>query len=146
MPLLRLLRLCDSAVAAAAVVAASAASDVRAASGASVVSEVRVASEVLAASRGLAVLRKSVGDAPITEAVEEGARWLEEFHPRSVVELDYGGIVQLIADPILESDTTADEVHGILEALRSGDVEELAELFSDLRDYWGELAAREHSN
>ncbi len=34
------------------------------------------------ASRALSVLRKSVGDAPITEAVEEGARWLEEFHPR----------------------------------------------------------------
>lgn len=32
-------------------------------------------------SRALAVLRKSVGEAPITEAVEEAARWLEEFHP-----------------------------------------------------------------
>ena len=44
------------------------------------------------AHRALSVLRRSVGDVPISEAVEESARWLEEFHPRSVVELDYGGL------------------------------------------------------
>ena len=48
------------------------------------------------AHRALSVLRRSVGDVPITEAVEESARWLEEFHPRSVVELDYGGLAALL--------------------------------------------------
>ena len=76
----------------------------------------------------------------------ETRRWLDNFHPDSVVELDYGGLVQLFADPILEADNTADEVHDILDALRSGNVEELAELFSDLREFWGDLAARERSN
>lgn len=33
------------------------------------------------AHRAVSVLRKALGDAPITEAVEEGTRWLEEFHP-----------------------------------------------------------------
>jgi hypothetical protein len=88
----------------------------------------------------------TLGESGPGRILADTERWLASFHADSAVELDYGGIVQLIADPILESDTTADEVHGILEALRSGDVEELAELFSDLRDYWGELAAREHSN
>ncbi len=41
------------------------------------------------AHRAHSVLRKALGDAPITEAVEESTRWLEEFHPRSIVELDY---------------------------------------------------------
>ena len=40
------------------------------------------------AHRAHSVLRKALGDAPITEAVEESTRWLEEFHPRSLVELD----------------------------------------------------------
>src|SRR5262249_15180487 len=44
------------------------------------------------AHRALQVLRRSVGDVPISEAVEESTRWLEEFHPGSVVELDYGGL------------------------------------------------------
>ena len=54
----------------------------------------------------LSVLRKSLGDAPITEAVEEGTRWLEEFHPRSVVELDYGGLVDLLSGRRLWPRTT----------------------------------------
>ena len=41
---------------------------------------------------------------PITEAVEEATRWLEEFHPRSVVELDYGGLVELLPDDELAED------------------------------------------
>jgi hypothetical protein len=86
------------------------------------------------------------GDSGPGRLLADTERWLASFHADSAVELDYGGIVQLIADPVLESETTADEVHGILEALRSGDVGELAELFSDLRDYWGDLAARERAN
>ena len=50
------------------------------------------------AHRALSVLRRSVGDVPISEAVEESARWLEEFHPRSVVELDYGGLAAVLPD------------------------------------------------
>ena len=69
-----------------------------------------------------------------------------ELPSGSAVELDYGGLVQLIPDPLLESDTSAEEVHNILEALRSGNVEQLAELFNDLRGYWSDLAAREHCN
>jgi hypothetical protein len=88
----------------------------------------------------------TLGDSGPARILADTQRWLASFHPDSAVELDYGGIVQLIADPVLESDTTADEVHGILEALRSGDVEELAELFSGLRSYWGDLAARERAN
>jgi hypothetical protein len=86
------------------------------------------------------------GDSGPAEILSDTEEWLERFHPNSVVELDYGGLVQLIADPILESDTSADEVHGILEALRQGNVEHLAELFTELREYWGQLASREHAN
>ena len=76
------------------------------------------------AHRALSVLRKSVGDAPITEAVEESARWLEEFHPRSVVELDYGGLVELLSDDDLRRRTTRPAlVAAGLAALSTGDAE-----------------------
>ena len=88
----------------------------------------------------------TLGDSGPTRIIAETERWLANFDPASAVELDYGGLVQLIADPLLESDSSAEEVHKILEALRAGDVEQLAELFNDLREYWSELASREHFN
>ncbi|MEV7045725.1 hypothetical protein [Amycolatopsis sp. NPDC051061] len=92
------------------------------------------------------LLEQTFGDSGPGRVLYETRRWLDSFHADSVVELDYGGLVQLFADPILEADNTADEVHDILDALRSGNVEELAELFSDLREFWGDLASRERSN
>jgi hypothetical protein len=92
------------------------------------------------------LLEQTFGDSGPGRVLFETRRWLDNFHDESIVELDYGGLVQLFADPILEADTTADEVHDILDALRSGNVEELAELFSDLREFWGDLAARERAN
>jgi hypothetical protein len=92
------------------------------------------------------LLEQTFGDSGPGRVLFETRRWLDSFHDDSIVELDYGGLVQLFADPILEADTTAEEVHDILDALRSGNVEELAELFSDLREFWGDLAAREHAN
>ncbi len=87
-----------------------------------------------------------LGDQGPTKVLVDTDRWLAAFDAQSAVELDYGGLVQLIADPLLESDTSAEEVHSILDALESGDVEELTDLFTGLRDYWSELAARERFN
>ncbi|MEV6896090.1 hypothetical protein [Amycolatopsis sp. NPDC051372] len=92
------------------------------------------------------LIEAAFGDSGPGRVLSQTRQWLESFDPDSVVELDYGGLVQLFADAILESDTTAEEVHDILEALRTGNVEELAELFSELREFWGDLAARERSN
>lgn len=92
------------------------------------------------------LVESTLGDSGPSRILEETERWLTNFDPASAVELDYGGLVQLIADAELESDASAEEVHQILEALRSGDVEQLAQLFNGLREYWSELAAREHFN
>ena len=69
------------------------------------------------------MLRRSIGDAPITEAVEESARWLEEFHPRSVVELDYGGLVGLLSDEALATDDSPALVAAGLAGLSRGDAD-----------------------
>ncbi|MEV1288414.1 hypothetical protein [Micromonospora sp. NPDC049679] len=98
------------------------------------------------ASRGLAVLRKSVGDAPITQAVEEGARWLEEFHPRSVVELDYGGLVDLLPDDALGADDSPALVAAGLAGLSSGDADAATEAYEKLVARWRAVQLLERCN
>ncbi|MGI5212394.1 hypothetical protein [Plantactinospora sp. CA-290183] len=98
------------------------------------------------ASRGLSVLRKSVGDAPITEAVEEGARWLEEFHPRSVVELDYGGLVHLLPDDALAEDDSPALVAAGLAGLSQGDAETATEAYEKLVARWRAVQLLERCN
>ncbi|MFY1635170.1 hypothetical protein ACN27F_18165 [Solwaraspora sp. WMMB335] len=98
------------------------------------------------ASRGLSVLRKSVGDAPITEAVEESARWLEEFHPRSVVELDYGGLVRLLPDDSLTDDDSPGLVAAGLAALSRGDADDAGEAYEKLVARWRAVQLLERCN
>jgi hypothetical protein len=47
-------------------------------------------------ARALRVLKRALGAGPLVEAVETLGMWLEEFHPLSVVELDYGGLMGLL--------------------------------------------------
>ena len=98
------------------------------------------------ASRGLAVLRKTVGDAPITEAVEEGARWLEEFHPRSVVELDYGGRVDRLPGEALAEDDSPALVAAGLAGLSRGEAEVATEAYEKLVARWRAVQLLERCN
>ena len=98
------------------------------------------------AHRAVSVLRKSLGDAPITEAVEEGTRWLEEFHPRSVVELDYGGLVHLLPDDDLTQDDSPGLVAAGLSALSRGDADAASEAYEKLVDRWRSVQLSERSN
>jgi len=98
------------------------------------------------AHRALSVLRRSVGDVPISEAVEESARWLEEFHPRSVVELDYGGLASVISDDALCDDDSPALVGRGLTALSKGDAESATAAYEQLVDRWRSIQLLERSN
>ena len=82
----------------------------------------------------------------ITEAVEEGTRWLEEFHPRSIVELDYGGLVNLLPD----DDLTSDDSHGLvaagLSALSRGDADAASGAYEKLVARWRAVQLLERCN
>lgn len=94
-------------------------------------------------ARALKVVKGALGeDGPATVLADTG-RWLEHFHPHSAVELDYGGLVQLLEDKDLLEDTSAADVNAIVDALESGDAEEVALRYETLREFWGELARRE---
>jgi hypothetical protein len=98
------------------------------------------------AHRALAVLRRSVGDAPISEAVEESARWLEEFHPRSVVELDYGGLATILPDDTLRDDDSPALVAEGLAALAKGDAGGASSAYEQLVDRWRTIQLLERCN
>ncbi|MEX2290071.1 MAG: hypothetical protein WD794_07085 [Mycobacteriales bacterium] len=77
-------------------------------------------------ARALAVLRSTVEGGTVLAGLEDLGRWLEEFHPRSLVELDYGGLVHLLDDAELSSDESARDVALVLAALAEGNAERAA--------------------
>lgn len=98
------------------------------------------------AHRALAVLRRSLGDVPMTESVEEVARWLEEFHPGSVLELDYGGLVDLLPRERLLADDSPALVAAGLAALARGDTEAAGDAYERLITRWRAVQLLERAN
>lgn len=94
-------------------------------------------------ARALKVVKGSLGDDGPATILADTGRWLEHFHPHSAVELDYGGLVQLLEDKDLLEDTSAADVNAIVDALEADDAEEVALRYETLREFWGELARRE---
>jgi hypothetical protein len=113
-------------------------------------------------ARALATVRRVPGTAPgprplgteheapttaalvrASAALEEIGRWLEEFHPHSLVELDYGGLVQLLDDDALRADQSVAEVSATVSALASREFELAAAMYQRLRARWRDLEAVE---
>jgi len=94
-------------------------------------------------ARAHQVVSGSLGDAGPAKVLADTGRWLDHFAPDSAVELDYGGLVQLIDDQDLLDDSSATDVNAIVDALEAGDAEEVALRYEQLREFWGELARRE---
>ncbi|HEX7662312.1 MAG TPA: hypothetical protein VF444_22840 [Pseudonocardiaceae bacterium] len=97
-------------------------------------------------SRAFNLTRNTLGEEGPAELIRDTGRWLEQFHPHSAIELDYGGLVQLLSDEELIEDTAAQDVHDILAAMDSSDAERIADRYARLREFWGDLAARERDN
>jgi hypothetical protein len=79
----------------------------------------------------------------VGDELEEIGRWLEEFHPHALVELDYGGLVQLLDDDALRGDQSAAEVSAAVTALANGEFELAAAMYQRLRARWRALEAIE---
>ncbi|MFI1935268.1 MULTISPECIES: hypothetical protein [unclassified Streptomyces] len=87
-------------------------------------------------ARALRTLRGHVSEGPLTEGLVDVGRWLEEFHPRSLVELDYGGLVHALPAERLAGDRSAADVAEGLAALRDGDSEGAGEAYARLAERW----------
>ncbi|HEY2192564.1 MAG TPA: hypothetical protein VGH76_09725 [Actinomycetospora sp.] len=92
------------------------------------------------------LLSSALGDGGPSEVLRDTARWLRHFDAGSLVELDYGGLVQLLDDETLAADTSAEDVGEALDALREGDAEKAMASYRRLRDFWASRAIRERAN
>ena len=99
------------------------------------------------AARALALLRKATGETTtVSVAVEELARWLEEFHPRSLVELDYAGLAELFTAAELRADDSAADVAAALAGLAAGDTEAAGSSYERVVDRWRPAQSVENAN
>lgn len=97
-------------------------------------------------ARALKALRESVDEGPLIEGLIDVGRWLEEFHPRSLVELDYGGLVHALTGPQLADDRSAADVAAGIAALRAGDGEAASEAYERLAERWRAVRDRQFAN
>ncbi|GAA3301202.1 hypothetical protein [Streptomyces cinereospinus] len=87
-------------------------------------------------ARSLRTLRDAMDEGPLIDELVDVGRWLEEFHPRALVELDYGGLVHVLPAGDLEGDHSAADVAEGIEALRVGDGVAAGEAYGRLVERW----------
>lgn len=97
-------------------------------------------------AKALRIVRRLFDEGPATSAIEELGRWLEDFHPHSLVELDYGGLVHLIDDEALSEDSSVADLNEALERLVAGDPQAAGECYERVITRWRSVAALEHAN
>lgn len=105
-------------------------------------------------ARGLAALRHlptGSGDAVLEPSravgdLAELGRWLEEFHPHSLVELDYGGLVHLVSDDALSADQSVAEIRAAIDGAARDECELAVAMYLRARDRWRAFAEFERAN
>jgi hypothetical protein len=105
-------------------------------------------------ARGLAALRHlpaGSGDGVLEPAraagdLAEVGRWLEDFHPYSLVELDYGGLVHLVSDDALRGDQSVAEIRAAIDGAARGECELAVAMYMRARDRWRVFAEFEQAN
>ncbi|MFJ2645819.1 hypothetical protein ACIO1C_03640 [Streptomyces sp. NPDC087420] len=97
-------------------------------------------------ARALRTLRESVDDGPLIDGLVDVGRWLEEFHPRSLVELDYGGLVYVLSEAHLAGDRSAADVAAGIAALRDGDGAGAGEAYGRLTERWKAIRDMQFAN
>ena len=91
------------------------------------------------------IVRNGLDDTGPAEVLAETATWLGKFDRASVVELDYGGVVDLVDDEALRNDDSADQVRDALQALREGDKAAARASYDRLREFWAVVAGKQRA-
>ncbi|MFF3214519.1 hypothetical protein ACFYYB_28235 [Streptomyces sp. NPDC002886] len=97
-------------------------------------------------ARALRTLREAEGYEMLAEGLVEVGSWLEEFHPRSMVELDYGGLLHALPADRLDADHSAADLAAGLAALRAGDRDGAVRTYGALAERWRAVRERLFAN
>lgn len=92
------------------------------------------------AARSLRTARAHLDDTDVVAEIEQVARWLELFDHRSLVELDYAALVDLLDDVHLRGDDSAADVADGLAALADGDAISAAAAYRRWSTRWHRVA------
>src|SRR5690349_20115767 len=76
----------------------------------------------------------------------EVGRWLAEFHPYSLVELDYGGLVYLVSDDMLCGDQSVAEIRAAIDGAARGECELAMAMYMRAHRRWRAFAEFEQAN
>jgi hypothetical protein len=97
------------------------------------------------AQNAIPILRRSdLG--PIGELLVDLHQWMASFDPRSLVELDYGGLCDFLTWDELDDDHSAAEVQAALDALATHEVARAADAYQDVLARWADVRSRELYN
>ena len=91
------------------------------------------------------IVRAGLGDSEPADVLAETGTWLARFDRASVVELDYGGVAELVDDEALREDDSADQVRDALQALREGDKAAAQASYERLREFWADVAGKQRT-
>ncbi|MCW2945088.1 MAG: hypothetical protein JWR24_1805 [Actinoallomurus sp.] len=97
-------------------------------------------------ARALNGVRRHVGEGLELSEVESVGRWLEEFHPHSLVELDYGGLVHILDDAALRADESVAEVAAAVTGMETGQAELAVAMYKRVVARWRVVQALESAN
>src|SRR5690606_38909035 len=103
-------------------------------------------------SAALPIVRENLGDGTgdvyllSAGRLETLGRWLGGFHPLSLVELDYGGLVHLLDDRTLRADESVGEMAVALAGLERGEAELTVAMYKRLLARWRPARALEAAN
>ncbi|WP_239308770.1 MULTISPECIES: hypothetical protein [unclassified Frankia] len=98
------------------------------------------------ALEALEVLRRVAPDSPGVDGLAEIRGWLADFHPHSWIELDYGGLVDLLDDDALRNDTSVEDLDEALDALRRGRTDVAVAAYERVLNRWRPVQARESAS
>ena len=111
-----------------------------------------IESALFRGNRALSIVRKTFGPGPLVGELEEMMTWLSTFDSRSIVELDYGGLANLLnnsrlpsGDDVTQSDTSVLDVWESLEALEIGDAGRAGAAYERLMSRWRAVSSLEHA-
>lgn len=97
------------------------------------------------AENAVPILRRSdLG--PIGELILELHQWLAQFDPRSMVELDYGGLARVLGWDDLDDDRSARDVQDSLDLLQKLELPGSTEIYRRVLERWAEVRQLESLN
>jgi hypothetical protein len=97
-------------------------------------------------ARALRTRRGSIGEVDVADDVEALGRWLEEFHARSWLELDYAGLARLLGPAGVQEDTSVADVAAAVAALAAEEQDEALSRYATVAARWAAVQALERAN